>query len=123
MSRKAKTGILMHFFWYIRNVVRKLWRRQTMLVLQQESWILKKISEQKNLSSEQKTALWSIYSLNVRIRTLSAVCHADLHEYEDPVLMDIYNCLKGTGGEVIELPENVMEGASSCINRMVELGG
>ena len=38
-------------------------------------------------------------------------------------LMDIYNCLKGTGGEVIELPENVMEGAGRCINRMVELGG
>lgn len=28
-------------------------------------------------------------------------------------LMDIYNCLKGTGGEVIELPENVMEGAGT----------
>ena len=38
-------------------------------------------------------------------------------------LMDIYNCLKGTGGEVIELPEDVMEGAGRCIHRMVELGG
>ena len=38
-------------------------------------------------------------------------------------LMDIYNCLKGTGGEVIELPENVIEGAGRCIHRMVELGG
>lgn len=38
-------------------------------------------------------------------------------------LMDIYNCLKGTGGEVIELQENVMEGAGRCIHRMVELGG
>ena len=38
-------------------------------------------------------------------------------------LMDIYNCLKGTGGEVIELPENVMEGAGRCIHCMVELGG
>ena len=37
-------------------------------------------------------------------------------------LMDIYNCLKGTGGEVIELPENVMEVAGRCIHRMVELG-
>lgn len=37
--------------------------------------------------------------------------------------MDIYNCLKGTGGEVIELQENVMEGAGRCIHRMVELGG
>ena len=38
-------------------------------------------------------------------------------------LMDIYNCLKGTGGEVIELPENVIEGVGRCIHRMVELGG
>lgn len=38
-------------------------------------------------------------------------------------LMDVYNCLKGTGGEVIELPENIMEGAGRCIHRMVELGG
>ena len=38
-------------------------------------------------------------------------------------LMDVYNCLKGRGGEVIELPESVMEGAGRCIRRMVELGG
>ena len=38
-------------------------------------------------------------------------------------LMDIYNCLKGTGGEVIELPQNVVDGAGRCIHRMVELGG
>ena len=38
-------------------------------------------------------------------------------------LMDIYNCLKATGGEVIELPQNVVGGAGRCIHRMVELGG
>lgn len=38
-------------------------------------------------------------------------------------LMDIYNCLKGCGGEEITLPEDVMEGAGRCIHRMVELGG
>ena len=38
-------------------------------------------------------------------------------------LMDIYNCLKGRGGEEIFLPQNVMEGARRCIHRMVELGG
>ena len=37
-------------------------------------------------------------------------------------LMDIYNCLKGCGGEEIQLPENVIEGAGRCIRRMVELG-
>lgn len=37
-------------------------------------------------------------------------------------LMDVYNCLKGTGGELIELPEQIMEGAGRCIQRMVELG-
>ena len=37
-------------------------------------------------------------------------------------LMDIYNCLKGQGGEEIQLPENVIQGAGRCIRRMVELG-
>ena len=37
-------------------------------------------------------------------------------------LMDIYNCLKGQGGEEIQLPQNVMDGAEKCIRRMVELG-
>ena len=38
-------------------------------------------------------------------------------------LMDVYNCLKGNGGEEIILPDDVMEGAGRCIHRMVELGG
>lgn len=38
-------------------------------------------------------------------------------------LMDVYNCLKGRGGEEIKLPQNVMDGAGRCIRRMVELGG
>lgn len=37
-------------------------------------------------------------------------------------LMDIYNVLKGVGGEEIELSPEVMEGASKCINKMIELG-
>ena len=37
-------------------------------------------------------------------------------------LMDIYNILKGEGGEEIHLPKDVMEGAGRCINRMIELG-
>ena len=37
-------------------------------------------------------------------------------------LMDVYNCLKGRGGEEIKLPQNVMDGAGRCIRRMVELG-
>lgn len=38
-------------------------------------------------------------------------------------LMDIYNVLRGIGGEEIVLPDEVIEGASRCINRMIELGG
>lgn len=37
-------------------------------------------------------------------------------------LMDVLNVLKGTGGEEIILPENVMQGAKRCIDRMIELG-
>lgn len=38
-------------------------------------------------------------------------------------LMDVYNTLKGVGGEEIVLDQKVMEGASRCINKMIELGG
>ena len=38
-------------------------------------------------------------------------------------LMDVYHCLKGIGGEEIELPESVIDGAGKCIRKMVELGG
>ena len=35
-------------------------------------------------------------------------------------LMDVYNCLRGTAGEEIELSPEVMEGAGRCIRKMVE---
>jgi len=38
-------------------------------------------------------------------------------------LADIYNVLLGTGGEAIELPEEVLTGAKRCIDKMIELGG
>lgn len=38
-------------------------------------------------------------------------------------LCDVYNCLRGCGGEEILLPQDVMEGAGRCIRKMVELGG
>ena len=38
-------------------------------------------------------------------------------------LMDLYHTLKGTGGEEMILPDNVMEGAGRCIRKMIELGG
>ena len=37
-------------------------------------------------------------------------------------LMDIYNCLKGIGGEEMILSDEVMIGAKRCIDRMIELG-
>ncbi len=38
-------------------------------------------------------------------------------------LMDVYNVLRGIDGEEITLSDEVLEGASRCINRMIELGG
>lgn len=38
-------------------------------------------------------------------------------------LMDVYNVLRGAGGEKITLPDDVIKGARRCINRMIELGG
>jgi len=38
-------------------------------------------------------------------------------------LMDVYHCVKGTGGEEITLPDSVMTGARHCIDEMIRLGG
>ena len=38
-------------------------------------------------------------------------------------LVDVLNCLKGTGGEEIVLSDEVLAGAGRCIERMIELGG
>lgn len=38
-------------------------------------------------------------------------------------LGEVYSCVRGTGGEEIILPEDVMQGARRCIDRMLELGG
>ena len=37
-------------------------------------------------------------------------------------LMDIYHCIQGTGGEEIQLADEVMEQASKCIEKMIALG-
>lgn len=37
-------------------------------------------------------------------------------------LMDVYNVLRGVGGEEIELSEDIIKGAKKCIDRMIELG-
>ena len=37
-------------------------------------------------------------------------------------LVDVLNVLKGVGGEEIILPDEIMAGASRCINRMIEMG-
>lgn len=37
-------------------------------------------------------------------------------------LADVYNCVKGTGGEEIILPDDVIAGARKCIDKMIELG-
>lgn len=44
------------------------------------------------------------------------------HNMKLTTLVDVLNVLKGVSGEEIILPEEVMEGASRCINRMIELG-
>lgn len=37
-------------------------------------------------------------------------------------LMDVYNCLKGTGGEEIILEDSVIKDARKCIDEMIRLG-
>lgn len=38
-------------------------------------------------------------------------------------LIDLYNCLTGESGELIELPEETIKGARRCIDEMIRLGG
>ena len=37
-------------------------------------------------------------------------------------LTDVLNCLKGTGGEIIELDDEIRIQAKKCIDKMIELG-
>ena len=45
------------------------------------------------------------------------------HNMRATTLMDVYNCLIGKGGEIIELDEEVASGAKRCLDKMIELGG
>ena len=38
-------------------------------------------------------------------------------------LVDVYNSVCGTGGEVIEIPEETRIKAVKCIEKMIEYGG
>ena len=44
------------------------------------------------------------------------------HNMKLTTLMDVYNCVKGTGGEEITLDEEVRAKALNCINTMLTLG-
>ncbi len=44
------------------------------------------------------------------------------HNMKATTLVDVLNCCKGVGGEVIELESDVMQGAKRCIDKMIELG-
>jgi quinolinate synthase len=44
-------------------------------------------------------------------------------EMKKTTLMDIYHCLKGTGGEEICLSDDIIQGARRCIDEMIRLGG
>lgn len=45
------------------------------------------------------------------------------HNMKATTLADIYGCIMGTAGEVIELDENIAKGAKRCLDKMIELGG
>lgn len=50
--------------------------------------------------------------------SIDLVCH----NMKITTLTDVHNCLKGSGGEIIELSEDVRIKAKVCIDRMIELG-
>jgi quinolinate synthase len=45
------------------------------------------------------------------------------HNMKVTTLADIYNCLKGEGGEEIIMDEDLRSSAVKCINKMIEYGG
>ena len=44
------------------------------------------------------------------------------HNMKATTLVDVLNCCKGIGGEVIKLDEEIRLGAKRCIDKMIELG-
>ena len=44
------------------------------------------------------------------------------HNMKATTLVDVLNCCKGTGGEIIELDNEIRLGAKRCIDKMIELG-
>ncbi len=52
---------------------------------------------------------------------LSKICVC--HDMRLTTLVDVYNCLKGDGGEEIELDANTYDGAKRCIDNMLKYGG
>ena len=44
------------------------------------------------------------------------------HNMKLTTIVDVLNCVKGIGGEEIELNEDVRLGAKRCIDKMIELG-
>lgn len=58
---------------------------------------------------------------NKRFYTLSKYCVC--HDMRLTTLVDVYNCLKGMGGEEITLDENIRLGAKGCIDKMLSYGG
>ncbi len=45
------------------------------------------------------------------------------HNMKATTLADVYNCLKGGGGEEIIMDEELINSAVKCINKMIEYGG
>ena len=50
--------------------------------------------------------------------SIDLVCH----NMKITTLTDVLNCIKGSGGEIIELEETTRLKAKACIDRMIELG-
>ena len=44
------------------------------------------------------------------------------HNMKATTIVDVLNCVKGIGGEEIELDEDIRLGAKRCIDKMIELG-
>ena len=77
----------------------------------------------KNLSSELKTAFCEHLQYECpdkKFYPLSKDCVC--HNMKLTTLMDVYNCVRGAGGEEITLDEDTRLKAKACIDTMLTLG-
>ena len=112
-----------HFFWYIRNACRRFPNWRIIGEVQPESWTMQRKRDAKEfiIGTENSIVQHLQFACpDKQFYPLSRDCVC--HNMKLTTLGDVYQCVKGTGGEEIKLDEEVRIKAKRCIDTMLELG-